>query len=241
MRMPMTSRTKVTLAAGFAIFVIGSSGAAYLGSRDSGAAPKNEKVTVLYAAVPVDAGTAGPTALAQGRIRTKTVATAARPVNALTDVGQLTGRVVAAPIAAGAIVTGDMFAAPQTRIGSVVIPQGKRAITLELTPVQGVSGFVGAGDHIDVYAVAKSDKTPPSVRLVLQGVEVLNVNGTGLPTAQGQPNGPNLVYLLAVSPGEAEKLIYLEEYEKLYFDLIPKGEAPVTTPGAGPAGAFQAV
>lgn len=241
MRTAMTKRTRATLAAGFAVFLLGTTGAAYLGSRHSGSSASSSRVQVLYAAGPVDAGTAGPTAMSQGRIRTKTVLPANRPANALTDATQLTGRVSAAAIAEGSILTTDMFATPQTRIGTVVIPPGKRAVTLELSPVQGVSGFVGAGDRIDVYAVAKAEKSPPAVRLVLQSVEVLNVNGVGLPTAQGQPNGPNLMYLLAVTPAEAERLIYLQEYERLYFDLVPKGEAPVTTPGAGPSGAFQAV
>lgn len=237
----MTRRTKAALLVGFVIFVGGSSGAAYLGSRGTGSTAAPAKVPVLYTAGPVDAGMAAATAVSEGRIRSKMVAPAVRPANAVADASQLAGRVSAAAIAPNALVTSDMFTVPQTRIGSVVIPAGKRALSLELNPVAGVSGFVGAGDRIDVYGVANGEKTAPSVRMVLQGVEVLNVNGAGLPTAQGQPGGPNLVYLLAVAPAEAERLIYLNEYEKLYFDLVPKGEGPVATPGAGPAGAFQAV
>jgi hypothetical protein len=61
-----------------------------------------------------------------------------------------------------------------------------------------------------------------------------------LPSAQGQPSGPNLVYLLAVTPADAERLIYLAEFEKMYFDLVPKGAPTVDTPGAGPGPALQA-
>jgi len=86
--------------------------------------------------------------------------------------------------------------------------------------------------------VVKGEGAPPAVRLVLQGVDVLNVNGAGLPAAQGQVGSPNMIYLLAVTPAEAERLIYLNEFEKLYFDLVPKNEGPVKTPGAGPAGAL---
>jgi Flp pilus assembly protein CpaB len=107
-----------------------------------------------------------------------------------------------------------------------------------MQPVAGIAGFAGAGDRVDVYGVAKDDGSPPAVRLVLQGVDVLSVNGAGLPSAQGQPGSPNLIYLLAVTPVEAERLIYLNEFDKLYFDLVPKGEGPVKTPGAGPAGAL---
>jgi len=227
--------------AGFAIFVVGSAGAAFLGAQQSGTPQAGPaKVQVHYAAGPIPVGMAAAAALAEGRITTKGVDPASRPANAVTDPSQLTGRVAISAVPAGAIVTTDMFPDPQTRIGTVVIPPGKRALSLELEPVAGVAGFVGAGDRIDVYAMAKGEGTPPGVRLVLQGVDVLNVNGAGLPLAQGQPGSPNLIYLLAVTPADAERLIYLDEYEKMYFDLVPKGEGPVKTPGAGPGTALAA-
>jgi Flp pilus assembly protein CpaB len=236
----MNAKTKAILIAGLVAFVAGGSGAAFLATRYSGAgAPASTRVKVLYTAGPVDAGTAASTAIAEGRIRTKAIAPADVPANAVRDATELSGRVAGANLAPEVVVTTDMFPAPQTRIGTVVIPPGKRALSLELQPVPGVSGFVGAGDLIDVYGVDKGDT--PGVRLILQGVEVLNVNGAGLPAAQGQPGGPDLVYLLAVTPAEAERLIYMTEFEKLYFDLIPKGEQPVTTPGAGPSQVLQAL
>jgi pilus assembly protein CpaB len=168
------------------------------------------------------------------------VAISSQPANAVTELSQLSGRVAGSVIPAGAILTTDMFPAPQTRIGTVVIPAGKRALTLKLEPVRGLSGFAGAGDHIDVFSVVEpSDTRPAGVQLILQSVEVLSVNGAGLTATAGQPGGPELLYLLAVTPAQAERLIYLTEFERLYFDLVPKGEAPVTTPGAGPAQALQ--
>jgi pilus assembly protein CpaB len=240
---PMAKKTKATLLVGFVVFVGGSAGAAYLGTRDRGGAGSVAgKVDVLYADRPMEAGTAGSTALAQGLVKRKTIPPSARSANALTDPTQLAGGVAASAIPAGTVLTADMFPPPQTRIGTVVIPSGKRALALELQPVPGVAGFVGAGDHVDVYSVARGeDGSVPGVHLILQGVQVLNVNGTGLPSAQGQPAGPNFVYLLAVTPLEAERLIYLAEFQKLYFDLVAKGEPPVATPGAGPAQALQAL
>jgi Flp pilus assembly protein CpaB len=233
----MTRRTKAALLAGVTLVVAGGGGAAYLGSRDSGGASATPTVQAYYAVTTVEAGTAGSTALAQGAIRARSVNPSERPANGVSDTTQLSGRVAGAAIPAGSLVTTDMFPDPQTRIGTVVIPPGKRALALELSPVAGVAGFAGAGDRIDVYGVA-SENGVPTVRLVLQGIDVLNVNGAGLPAAQGQPGSPNLIYLLAVTPVEAERLIYLNEFEKLYFDLVPKGEGPVRTPGAGAAGAL---
>ena len=64
-----------------------------------------------------------------------------------------------------------------------------------------MAGFAGAGDLLDVYGIARAPTPAASrVQLVLQSVEVLNVNGAGLPAAQGQADGPSLVYLLAVTP-----------------------------------------
>ncbi len=235
------TRTKAALLVGFVIFAAGGTGAAYLASRDSKpSASSSGQVEVLYTTVPIDKGTAGSSALADGRIRTKRMAPDARPPEAVTSASQVSGRVAAALIPAGAILTPAMFPLPQTRIGTVVIPPGKRALSLELASVPGISGFAGAGDRIDVYRVAKGEGVPPAVNLLLQGVEVLNVNGGGLPSAQGQPSGPNLVYLLAVTPADAERLIYLAEFERMYFDLVPSNEPAVVTPGAGPGPGLKA-
>ncbi|MGH9190053.1 MAG: Flp pilus assembly protein CpaB [Acidimicrobiales bacterium] len=239
MRGQMTTRTKVMLLAGFAIFVAGGSGAAYFGSRGLGGSNSSPKVEVFYAAEAVETGTAGSAALAAGQIRARAVAPEVSPAGAVTDPSQVSSGVAAATIPVGTIVTVEMFPAPQTRIGTVVIPAGKRALALELQPVPGIAGFAGTGDRIDVYGVSRGEGAAPGVRLVLQAVDVLNVNGAGLPAAQGQPGSPNLIYLLAVTPAEAERLIYLSEFEKLWFDLVPRGEGRVTTPGAGPTEALR--
>ena len=238
----MKNRTKATMAAGFVAVLVGSVGAAYLGSRQAAGGSSGAKTVQAYlSAGPIPAGTAGAAALGEGRVVTKSLPPTKVPANAVSTASQVSGHVAGSLIPAGVVLTTDMFVVPQTRIGTIVIPPGKRALALELQPVPGVAGFVGAGDRIDVYGVSKGEgATPAGVRLILQGVEVLNVNGTGLPAAQGQPGGANLIYLVAVTPGDAERLIYLTSFEKLYFDLVPQGEGPVKTPGAGPSGALAA-
>ncbi len=238
MRTHMTKRTKMSLLAGVTLLVAGAGGAGYLATRESAVeASAAGTVTAYYVAVPVEAGKAASTALADGSIRSKAVLPEERPADGVTDPSQLSGRVAAAAIPAGTMVTTGMFPEAQTRAGTFVIPPGKRALALEIQPLAGVAGFVGAGDRVDIYGIVKNDGAH-AVRLVVQAVDVLNVNGTGLPATQGQLGSPNSIYLLAVTPAEAERLIYLNEFEKLYFDLMPKSEAPVKTPGAGPAGAL---
>jgi Flp pilus assembly protein CpaB len=224
--------------AGVALLVVGVGGAAYVQTRPKAVADTSPKVQAWFTATAVPAGTAASTAIAEGAIVSKSVLPEQRPADGVTDVTQLSGRVAGAAIPAGVLITTSMFPTPQTHIGTVVIPTGKRALALEIAPLPGVAGFVGAGDKVDVYGIAKTPDGQGNVRLVLQGVDVLNVNGAGLPAVQGQVGSPNMIYLLAVTPVEAERLIYLNEFERLYFDLVPKGEGAVKTPGAGPGSAL---
>ena len=224
--------------AGVALLAVGVGGAAYVQTRPKATVDTTPKVQAFFATTAVPAGTSASSAIAEGAIQPKAVLPEQRPADGVSDVTQLSGRVAGAAIPAGTLITTSMFPAPQTHIGTVVIPAGKRALALEIAPLPGVAGFVGAGDKVDVYGIAKTADGQGIVRLVLQGVDVLNVNGTGLPALQGQVGSPNLIYLLAVTPVEAERLIYLNEFERLYFDLVPKGEGAVKTPGAGPGSAL---
>src|SRR5205085_7598816 len=103
-----------------------------------------------FAATTVDAGTSGTIAVSQGLLQSRAAHPPTVPLTVVTDPSQIGGGVAAAAIPAGTVVTTDMFPAPQTRIGTLVIPAGKRALALKLEPVPGVAGFAGAGDLIDV-------------------------------------------------------------------------------------------
>jgi Flp pilus assembly protein CpaB len=147
-------------------------------------------------------------------------------------------------VAEGQVLTLDQFQQAQTRIGTLKIPEGKTALALQLANVPGVAGFAGAGDRINIYGVVKPGSDPKNpqgaAHLIMQNTEVLNVNGTTLAATQGQPGGSRLLYLLAVSPAEAERLIYLSSFEQLYFSLVSKDAAPVgATPGASIADALR--
>ena len=242
MRALLANKSKAGFVAGLLLFVVGAGTAGYLATRPHGPSSSVARVPVYVAAATVDTGTSGTAALAAGLLRTQDLDATRVPPDAVTDPSQIATGVAAAVIPGGTVLTTTMFPAPQTRIGTVVIPPGKRALALKLEPVPGVAGFAGAGDLVDVYGVVQgADATGSRVQMVLQAVEVLNVNGAGLAAAQGVADGPNLVYLLAVTPADAERLIYISEFNKLYFDLVAKGEPPVVTPGAGAAEALRGV
>jgi Flp pilus assembly protein CpaB len=93
--------------------------------------------------------------------------------------------------------------------------------------VPGVAGFAGAGDRVNVYGLTREGPRGAEAKLIMQNVEVLNVNGTTLVAGQGQPGGSGLVFLLAVTPQEAEQLVYLTSLQQLYFALAAKDRPPI--------------
>lgn len=242
----MGKRSNLIVTLGLAVFIVGAA-ATYLvvrNSDDGTTTTAAGRVSVLVADKPIPAGTTGSAAVSQGLVKGKAVDAGARPPTALTDISQLAGKTVTLGVSEGEILTTDQFQAAQTRIGTLKIPEGKTALALQLANVPGVAGFAGAGDRINVYGLVKpgSDPKNPSgaAHLIMQNTEVLNVNGATLAAAQGQPGGTGLVYLLAVSAVEAERLIYLSSFESLYFSLVSKDAAPVpVTPGSSIADALK--
>ncbi len=239
-------RSNLIVTLGLAVFVVGAA-ATFLVLRndteEASVAPGSGRVSVLVASKPIPAGTNGGSVLDGGMIKSKVVAESAKPANALTDPTQLAGRTAILGVSEGQIVTSDQFQQAQTRIGTLKIPDGKTALAVQLGNVPGVAGFAGAGDRINVYSVVKAApeaKGAPAVRLVIQNAEVLNVNGATLAATQGQPGGTGLVYLLAVNPDQAERLVYLTNFEQLYFSLVSKDQAPVAgTQGTSVADALK--
>ncbi len=231
-------RSKLTLFLGLTLAAVGAA-VTVVTVRGRSSDAGGDGVAVLYAAKPIPAGTTGANAASQGLVRMKEIPAATQPPDALTDVSQLAGRTATEPLNPGTVLTGERFPPAQTRIGSVRIPAGKTALALLMNNVPGVAGFAGAGDKVNVFGVSKGGEDGAAVRLILQNVDVLNVNGTTLAPTPGKPDGPGLVFLLAVLPEEAERLIYLSAFEQLYFSLVPKDQPPVpTTPGVDARGAL---
>lgn len=238
----MARRSNVIVILGLAVFIVGAA-ATYFLVRDPGGGSSTSSVAggvpVLYAAENIPAGTSGSAALDAGLVKTKNVAPTAKPASALTDSTQLAGRTTTVGVAQGSVLTDDVYPLTQTRVGTVKIPDGMNAFAVNMTNVPGVAGYVGAGDHINIFGLEKPDNGGKS-SLVLQGVEVLSVNGANITPSPGQPGAPDRVFLLAVSPQQAQQLAYLTTYGTLYFSLVPKDQGPVPpTPVIDPSNAYQ--
>ena len=120
----------------------------------------------------------------------------------------------------------------------VVIPEGKRAVSVRVNDVIGVAGYVLPGTHVDVLATATptTSEVDTTTKVVLTNVQVLAA-GTKMEqdAEQGKPMAVNVVTLL-VSPDEAERLTLGATQGKIQLALRnPLDKTEPETPGIRPA------
>ena len=128
-------RSNLIVSLGLAVFIIGAA-TTYLLVKDNGDSSSSSagKLTVLYAADDIGAGTTGAQGIDNKLVKTKTIEPSALPSGALTDASQLAGRVTGTGVPKGSILTNNQFSTSQTRIGTLEIPPGKTALTVGSSP-----------------------------------------------------------------------------------------------------------
>ncbi len=122
---------------------------------------------------------------------------------------------------------------------TVKVPAGKEAVAVQVATVPGLAGYAKTGDRVNIYGTFK-DRQPnagargvPLAKLILADAEVLAVTA---PAAGAE--GGTATYLLAVNPGDAEKVIYLASFEGIWLSITPDGAPAIRdTPGRNAANA----
>lgn len=123
---------------------------------------------------------------------------------------------------------------------SYVIPEGKRAVTVNVNEAVMVADFIRPGDYVDIlvtfdkYEIESStSKTiyPRTTKMALQNLLVL-----GMGQLQNVPDVPRSelprTVTLAVTPEQAEKLVFCEETAVIKMALRHVGDDRiVSTPG----------
>jgi pilus assembly protein CpaB len=119
------------------------------------------------------------------------------------------------------------------------IPEGMRAISVQVNEVIGVAGFVTPGNHVDVVATISRQDNSMS-RVVVSNVRVLAA-GTKLDQQQrllntGGSNQTTVVTLL-VTPSDGERIALASVEGRLHLTLRnPLDVEPTTTAGVRVAG-----
>jgi pilus assembly protein CpaB len=163
----------------------------------------------------------------------------AMPMGAFSNPEEILGRGLVMPVIQNEPILPMKLAGKDAGSGlPVVIPEGKRAVSVRVNEVIGVAGYVLPGTKVDVLATASpTDKREDTTtKLVLSNVQVLAA-GTKIEQdgEQGKPMSVNVVTLL-VTPEESEKLTLGATEGKIQLALRnPLDKDMPETPGIQPA------
>jgi|SRR6202142_587228 len=147
------------------------------------------------------------------------------------------GRGVVLPIAQGEFVLPLKLAGENSGSGLVsTIPQGMRAVSVRVSDISSVGGFVQPGTRVDVLMTGNpGGSAEPQTITVLKNVAVL-ANGMNMDRTivrgESQQNAP--IITLAVSPDDAQKLALATAQGRIQLALrnpMDTGQAEVAAIG----------
>jgi pilus assembly protein CpaB len=221
----------------------------YVQGIDARATKDQELVEVLVAAETIDTGETVSDAQEAGKIEKAEVRRAD-----LVDGGLSSTSSISDLVAIGTIYPGEQLIARKFgSLGdteSLVIPDGKMAVSVELTDFERVAGFVNPGNEVAVFATAlepvailpenKEQKLGSITRIVLTRVPVLGVGTTSVSSRTTQDEDgatateevARTILTIAVTQDEAEKLIQADRVTELNFALLTDESKVENGPGA---------
>jgi pilus assembly protein CpaB len=143
--------------------------------------------------------------ITQDMVTTQTIDVANRKATAFGDPSQVIGQIARRPIKANAQLEAADFATGDTGCGTITVPAGMRAISVQVDQVSGVGTVINTGDYTDLLVGFTGDKFPvvtvnpqdqsisvvsglngTSVKLLLEGMQVLCRQLPPPTTAQAQ-------------------------------------------------------
>lgn len=221
----------------------------YVQGIDARATADQELVEVLVATEIIDTGESVSAAQEAGKFEKAEVRRADLVDGSLSSTSSISDLV-----AVGTIYPGEQLIAKRFgNLGdteSLVIPDDKMAISVELTDFERVAGFVNPGNEVAVFATAldpvallpenKEQKLGSMTRIVLTRVPVLGVGTTSVTSRTTQTEDgeevaeevARTILTIAVTQDEAELLIQADRTSELNFALLTDDSKVSSQPGA---------
>lgn len=205
-------------------------------------------------------------------LKSETIDVTKRDATAFPDPTVLLGKIARSDIKAGKQLTASDFDAQGGQIVSIDTPKGQRSIAVQVDQVSGVGTVVRKGDYVDLLVGFQADKFPvvtqnpddnsftvvgginaTSVKLLLQGMQVLGTLLPPAPTTQGQAapaqgeqgttlTGQQEIVILSVTPQQAEVIKYAQLDGSISLilrspqDFRDEGGNPIVPDPAGTTG-----
>jgi len=236
------------LLAALAALVLAATGAvvllAYVRGADARALAGVQTVDVLVVDRPVAEGT--PREELAELVRTERLPAKAAIPGAVTDLGELAGRVATVDLQPGEQLLAARFAVPEDLgvPGTVPAPEGAAEVSLLLEPQRAVGGRLAAGDTVGVH-VSLSDATHAVLHRVLvtqvQGAPAPAAEGEGTDTASSGGAAPSasLMVTLGLRPEAVEAVVFGMEHGTVWLSLEPEGVDTSGTEVLTPANVYD--
>lgn len=219
-------------------------GARYLDSARADIASGAEPVLVLVATRDVPAGTPAEQLLEQEFAEEREVPRQFVADGAISTTGSIKGKVLAVPLTRGEQLTSSRFKVAEEVGLAYTLPEGYVAISVPDNPARGVSGFISPGDYVMVISSFDPGELEDAVSKIL--IKKARVLATGSETSQtvtpddaqqaqgggmlgsgGQAAGGVQTLTLAVTPVDAERLVFAQEAGSVWYTLLASASTDV--------------
>ena len=113
---------------------------------------------------------------------------------------------------------------------AAILPKGKRAVSIEISNAQGVSGLILPNDHVDLVLTPRSRSGKNAVsETLLRNIRVLAI-GTKFESKNGQKIAKGKTATLALSPHQVEIVAQAKARGKIWLSLRSLADASPNGP-----------
>ena len=214
---------------------------AYAQGADDRAREGQQTRSVLVANTLIVPGTSVDQILADGSAQSEELVSEAVADGALSDLSTVSDSVVLSSIYPGQQIVAAAFGSREG-VAGIPIPEGKMAISVQLSDPQRVAGFVSPGTQVAVFATLDDPDPAPGeagsdvTTLLLPRVSVITTGSVNPEPASSSSTDntediPRAVVTLAVTQAEAERLILASSKGQLYLALLSPQSSPKPGPG----------
>lgn len=236
--------------------------AKYIEGARSRVEAQDQPVEVLVAQQDLPAGMTGDELVAEELLALETVPLRYVSDDAISSTAAIRGKILTVSMSKGELVAESRFSLPEAAGLSFAVPEDFVAIALPNAADRGVAGLIRPGDSVAVYATFEAGTGLENARtkLILRKARVLAVGasttsisrttpteekatGAGTlaaPTAAAKEGDVPGTITLALSPGDAEKLVFAQELGRVWLALLGSGTTEVpATPGQSYPGVIE--
>lgn len=233
---------------------------AYVRAADQRALAGREATWVLLATKRIPAGTTAAQLRAGRYLERVAMPAAAVPKDALATLdAEVDGLALTADVQSRQMLLRGMLGEPTGLSGGLALPEGRLAVSVEVTAAARVGGYVRPGSRIaifDTFTLRTGGRTPSgdvgvtsrheynhATRVLLPRVEVIAVGergtagavtsatGASPATAAMGKGGATILVTVAVTQQEAERLVHATQTGSLYLALLD--DTAKIEPGSG--------